>query len=330
MHHVGCVDRRFALDHATGLVDLRVRLGVALDQVDVRDDHLVTEHAHNVALLALVLAGGDDHAVTLLDTVHVCFLRSEHFGCERDDLHELLGTQFAGHGPEDARADRLVLVVEQHRGVAVEADQRTVGAAHAFAGAHHDGVVDLALLDLAARDRVLHRHLDDVADAGVAALGAAEHLDAHHFPGAGVVCHVEVALHLDHGSASSYSAARETISATRQFLVFDIGAISTTRTTSPSLQLLSASWAWSLLERRMYLPYSACLSCRSTRTVTDFSILLLTTQPSTVRCRPFSGVFSMLFMVTSLTSASRATSSRVRSRGGRGARRGSWPAGRWP
>src|SRR5690606_2885607 len=131
------------------------------------------------------------------------------------------------------------------RGVAVEADQRTVGAADALAGAHHDRVVDLALLDLAARDRVLHRHLDDVADTGVAALGAAEHLDAHHFLGAGVVCHVEVALHLDHGSASPYSAARETISTTRQFLVFDIGAISVSRTTSPSLQALSASWAWS-------------------------------------------------------------------------------------
>src|SRR3546814_11524661 len=60
----------------------------------------------------------------------------------------------------------------------------------------------LALLDLAARDRILDRHLDDVANSGVAALGAAEHLDAHHFLGTGVVSHVEVALHLDHGSAS--------------------------------------------------------------------------------------------------------------------------------
>src|SRR5690606_18149600 len=109
------------------------------------------------------------------------FLRSEHFGCERDDLHELLGAQLAGNRPEDARADRLVLVVQQYGGVAVEADQRTVGATHALAGAHHDGVVDLALLDLAARDRVLDRHLDDVADVRVAALGTAKHLDAHHF-----------------------------------------------------------------------------------------------------------------------------------------------------
>src|SRR3546814_4204677 len=110
-------------------------------------------HAHHVAALALVLAGGDHHVVALLDSHHVILSstcdriassspylskRSEHFGRERDDLHELLGAQLAGHGPEDARADRLVLVVQQHRGVAVEADQRAVGAANALAGARSE------------------------------------------------------------------------------------------------------------------------------------------------------------------------------------------------
>src|SRR5699024_1207375 len=78
----------------------------------------------------------------------------QHFRRERDDLHELLATQLTCDRSEDARADRLVLVVEQHHGIAVEADQRTIGTAHALAGTHHDRVVDLALLDLAARDRV--------------------------------------------------------------------------------------------------------------------------------------------------------------------------------
>src|SRR5690606_7474042 len=192
------------LDHATGLAGLRIGLGVTLDDVDVRHDDLVAEHAHHVARLALVATRDDDHLVALLDSISHCpVLRSQHFGSERDDLHELLGTQFAGHRPEDARADRFLLVVEQHRRIAVEADQRTIRATHALAGAHHDGVVDLALLDLAARDRVLDRYLDDVANRGVAALGAAEHLDAHHFLGTGVVGHVEVALHLDHGKCPS-------------------------------------------------------------------------------------------------------------------------------
>src|SRR5690606_3970580 len=72
--------------------------------------------------------------------------------------------------------------------------------------------------------------------------------------------------------------------------VLDIGAISTTGTVSPSLQEFSASCACSLLERRIYLPYSARLTWRSTSTVTVLSFLLLTTRPSTVRS--FFAVFS--------------------------------------
>src|SRR5688572_24426573 len=93
---------------------------------------------------------------------------SEHLGCERDDFHELLGAQLARHRAENARPDRLHFRRQQHRGVAVEADQRAVGAAHALGGAHHHGVVDLALLHAAARRGVLHAYLDDVSDRGVA------------------------------------------------------------------------------------------------------------------------------------------------------------------
>src|SRR4029078_11534512 len=55
-----------------------------------------------------------------------------------------------------------------------------------------------ALLDATARDRLLHRDHDDVADSGVFALGAAQHLDAHDAARAGIVRHIEVGLHLDH------------------------------------------------------------------------------------------------------------------------------------
>src|SRR3546814_14110402 len=84
-------------------------------------------------------------------------------------------------------------------------------------------------------------------------------------------------------SLSTHSAARVTTSTTRQFLDLDKGRHSATRTRSPSLQTLLSSWACSLVERRRYLPYSACLICRSTSTVTVLSILLLITRPSTVR-----------------------------------------------
>src|SRR5690606_1293162 len=150
-----------------------------------------------------------DHLVALADTVHQFCPRSDDFGSERHDLHELLRTKLTGHGPEDAGADRLLLVVQQHGGVAVETDQRAVRAAHAGTGTDHDRVVDLALLDLAARDRVLDGHLDDVTDVRVAALGAAQHLDAHHFLGAGVVGGLEVALYQDMIQVQSYLEAAD-------------------------------------------------------------------------------------------------------------------------
>src|SRR5882672_1382209 len=122
----------------------------------------------------------------------------EHLWRERHDLHELLGAQLARHRSENARADRLEFRRQQHRRIAVEADQRAVGAAHALGGAHHHGVVDLALLHAAARRRVLHAHLDEVADRRVAALRSAHHLDAHDGPRAGVVGDIQYGLHLNH------------------------------------------------------------------------------------------------------------------------------------
>src|SRR5688572_5196422 len=131
---------------------------------------------------------------------------SEHFRSERHDLHEALGAQLARHRPEDARADRLELGGQQHRRVRVELDQRAVVAAHALGGAHDHGVVDLAFLHSPARRRVLDAHLDDVADAGIAPLRAAQHLDALDPAGAGVVGHVQYGLHLYHRSLASLAS----------------------------------------------------------------------------------------------------------------------------
>src|SRR5262245_1880508 len=122
----------------------------------------------------------------------------EHFRSERDDLHELRRAQLASDRPENARADRLELVRQKHRGVAVEADQRAVGSAQAVPRAHDDRVVHLALLDAPARNRVLDRDLDDVADLRVAALRAAEHPDTHQAACAAIVRGIQHGLGLDH------------------------------------------------------------------------------------------------------------------------------------
>jgi hypothetical protein len=121
---------------------------------------------------------------------------------EADDLHVVLGAQLADHRAEDAGADRLVVVVDQHRGVAVEPDRAAVFAAHFLGGADDDRLADVAFLDAAPRDRFLDRHHDDVAHGGVFPLGAAEHLDALDPSRARIVGDVQIGLHLDHGRCS--------------------------------------------------------------------------------------------------------------------------------
>src|ERR1700732_1170574 len=56
---VGEMDGRLALDDAAWLVGLRIRLRVALDQVDVLHENAIFRDARHFALLALVFAG--DH-----------------------------------------------------------------------------------------------------------------------------------------------------------------------------------------------------------------------------------------------------------------------------
>ena len=69
-HHVGDMDRRFALDDSAGLVELRIRLGVALDQVDVLHDDTIVGNTHHLTFLAFVFAGNHDHVITLANSVH--------------------------------------------------------------------------------------------------------------------------------------------------------------------------------------------------------------------------------------------------------------------
>ena len=112
-----------------------------------------------VAFLAAVLAGEHDDAVALLD-LH----RSEHLRGERDDPHELLVAQLAADRAEDAGAARLLLVVDEHGGVLVEADVAAVGTALLLLGADDDALDDVALLDRGAGDGVLDGGDEDVAD----------------------------------------------------------------------------------------------------------------------------------------------------------------------
>src|SRR3546814_14493151 len=62
--------RRLTFDDPAGLLRLRIRLGVTLDDAHVLDDQLLAQHAQHFTLLALVGAGGNDYLVALANTVH--------------------------------------------------------------------------------------------------------------------------------------------------------------------------------------------------------------------------------------------------------------------
>src|SRR6185369_15353294 len=98
----------------------------------------------------------------------------QHFRSQGHDLHEALGTQFAGYRAKDARADRLELVVEENCGIAIKAHEGAIGTANTLGGANHHGVVYVALLDTPTRRSIFDADLDDVANAGVAALGTTQ------------------------------------------------------------------------------------------------------------------------------------------------------------
>src|SRR5580698_10674726 len=112
---------------------------------------------------------------------------SQHLGREGDDLHELAGPQFTHHRSENTRADRLHLLVDQHRRVAIETNGRTIGTAHRIRRAHDHRLMHVALLHLAARNRLTDRYDDDIADRGGLALRATEHLDAQYLARTGIV-----------------------------------------------------------------------------------------------------------------------------------------------
>src|SRR5690606_38933228 len=68
---VGDVQRRLLLDDTALNAGHRVRLGMALDQVDSTDDHTaVSENLEHLSALALVFAGDDDDLVVATNLLH--------------------------------------------------------------------------------------------------------------------------------------------------------------------------------------------------------------------------------------------------------------------
>src|SRR3954467_15286432 len=82
---------------------------------------------------------------------------SQYFGGQRDDFHESPLAQLTCNRTEDARADRLILIVDEHRRIAIEPDVAAIAPPMLLDGADDDGLHDLPLLDVPVRGRFLHR-----------------------------------------------------------------------------------------------------------------------------------------------------------------------------
>src|ERR1044072_699664 len=172
---------------------------------------------------------------------------SEHLRSQRDDLHELLVAQLATDRSEDAGPAGLVVRLDQHGGVLVEADVGPVRPALLLGGADDDRLDDVALLHPGARNRILDRGDDDVADARVATRGATENADAENLLRTRVVGDAQSRFLLDHFALSKISTSRQRFDA-------DSGRVSIRSTRSPMPAEFSSSCALTFVVDRMTLP----------------------------------------------------------------------------
>src|SRR4051794_19102343 len=162
---------------------------------------------------------------------------SKHLRGQRHDAHELLVAQLAAHWAEDASTARGLVVLDENGGIFVEADVAAIGTALLFLHPHDDALHHVALLHGGAGDGVFHGGHEDVTDRSVTTARVAQHLDAKHFFGSGVVSDPKSRFLLDHYLALSSTSTN------RHRLSFDSGRVSMTLTRSPIWASLVSSWA---------------------------------------------------------------------------------------
>jgi hypothetical protein len=123
---------------------------------------------------------------------------SDDFVRQRNNFHEASVTQLSSHRTKNTGAAWRLVFVDQHDGVAVELDVTSIGATRRLLGADDHSTDNRFLLDVAARDYAFDATYDDVTKSGNTATATAEHLDAHHLPGAGIVGYIKSGFLLDH------------------------------------------------------------------------------------------------------------------------------------
>src|SRR5437588_4767819 len=249
--------------------------------------------------------------------IRIVAIALQDLRCQRHDLPEVALAKLARDRTEDPGPARLVLRVEQHRGVVVETDHRSVAAAVLLGLTDHHRADDLALLHARVRDGVLDGGDEHVADLGGRPRRRAQHADHRELTSSGVVRAAHSRVGTNHSSArasvSSFSSrsgarispepsaassslstsatrgaaapaspAREITSTSRQRFVALNGRLSCIRTRSPACASGVATGAAKRLRVRITFLYRGCSRSRPTSTMTVFAIFAETTTPTLV------------------------------------------------
>ena len=110
----------------------------------------------------------------------------KYLRCQRNNLH-VNGAQLTSHRTEDTAATKLTCIIQEHAGIVIEADVRTVSATDLLLRANNQSLRYCTLLNVTRRDCVLDSNDNHITYAGIATACTAEHTDAECLTCAAVV-----------------------------------------------------------------------------------------------------------------------------------------------
>src|SRR5690606_14461899 len=169
--HIRSLDRRFPVNNATLGSALGIGLLMFLHNINASNQQLAFQNLNYFATLAFVSTGNNDDFIITFDFQHRLYPRFlQHFRGQGNNLHKLVAAQLTSNRPEDTCSDRLALVVQQHRGVLVKADERSVLATNTLASTNDNSIHYITLFNLAARNSFLDRHLNHITNTSIPAV----------------------------------------------------------------------------------------------------------------------------------------------------------------
>jgi hypothetical protein len=138
-----------------------------------------------------ISAGDDFYQIALFYPFHSALLttRSQHFGCQRNDLHKTSFAQFPSHWSKNTSPLGILLLIQDNSGIIIELDMGPIGTAYFFRRAHDDGPHHITLFHRSPRRSPFDRSHDLVADTTVSARRTTQDADAQNFFTTGIVRH---------------------------------------------------------------------------------------------------------------------------------------------